>query len=242
MSNRVADQAHAPMVFENRSLFEPRLRLALLAGSIFAFAAVALLVRDSGGWAALGITAVALGVVFSDLLQNAAVGFSLRARRPFRRGDEIGVSGFEGTVEAVKLQATWLRTFDGRQVRIPNAALHTSPVILLTGLRLRRDEEDVWLPPGTDPLRAKQMFEEMLPNIDGVAADPAPEVLICDFNGSSARLKASWWAGSRNAQHVLVRGRVIGGLAGLSWAKGLHLGSPVTGNDDAPASHPATRH
>jgi len=42
---------------------------------------------------------------------------------PFRIGDQIVFGDYEGTVEQIETRATRMRTYDGRQVLIPNADL-----------------------------------------------------------------------------------------------------------------------
>jgi small conductance mechanosensitive channel len=88
----------------------------------------------------LGISGVAIGFAFRDILQNFLAGILLLLTEPFRIGDQIIVKNFEGTVEDIQTRATMIRTYNGRRVVIPNAQLFTQPVIVNTALDLRRLE------------------------------------------------------------------------------------------------------
>ncbi|WP_330449415.1 mechanosensitive ion channel domain-containing protein [Paracoccus marcusii] len=73
----------------------------------------------------LGIGSVAIGFAFKDILQNLLSGVLILLRQPFRVGDQIVVNGFEGTVEDIETRATFIKTYDGRRVIIPNAQIYT---------------------------------------------------------------------------------------------------------------------
>lgn len=75
--------------------------------------------------------------------QSPFVGRVGRITQPFRIGDQIVVSGFEGTVEDIQTRATFIRTYDGRRVVVPNAGLFTDTVVVNTAFPQRRLEYDV---------------------------------------------------------------------------------------------------
>ena len=56
----------------------------------------------------LGITSVAIGFAFKDILQNFFAGILILWRRPFVVGDQIRVKEFDGTVEAITTRSTRL--------------------------------------------------------------------------------------------------------------------------------------
>lgn len=55
----------------------------------------------------LGIGSVAVGFAFRDILQNFLAGIIILLTEPFRIGDQIVVSGFEGLVENIETRATF---------------------------------------------------------------------------------------------------------------------------------------
>ena len=49
----------------------------------------------------LGISGVVIGFAFRDILQNFLADILILLNEPFRLGDDVVVSGFEGTVEEI---------------------------------------------------------------------------------------------------------------------------------------------
>lgn len=72
----------------------------------------------------LGIVSIAAGIAFQTVLGNMFAGIVLLGRDGFRVGDQISVTDVAGTVTAISLTNTAVRTFDGRQVLIPNSLVH----------------------------------------------------------------------------------------------------------------------
>ena len=54
--------------------------------------------------ASLGLTGFALGFALKDALSNTLAGVLILIYQPFRRGDRIIISGFDGTVEQIDLR------------------------------------------------------------------------------------------------------------------------------------------
>lgn len=96
---------------------------AVLIASVIIFPSV----KPSTVISSLGIGSVAIGFAFKDILQNLLAGILLLINRPYRRGDQIVVKDYEGTVEHIQSRATLIKTYDGRRVIIPNSDVYTSP-------------------------------------------------------------------------------------------------------------------
>jgi small conductance mechanosensitive channel len=101
-------------------------------------------------------------------LQNFLAGILLLLTEPFRIGDQIIVTGFEGTVEDIQTRATMIRTYDGRRVVIPNAQLFTQSVIVNTAFALRRLEYDLDIDPSNNGERAKELILEAISSVQGM--------------------------------------------------------------------------
>jgi small conductance mechanosensitive channel len=78
----------------------------------------------------LGIGSVAIGFAFQNILQNFLAGILLLLQEPFRIGDWITVTGFEGNVEDIQTRATVIAGSDGQRIIIPNAVICTNPVVV----------------------------------------------------------------------------------------------------------------
>ncbi|NKE44867.1 mechanosensitive ion channel family protein [Roseomonas frigidaquae] len=159
--------------------------------------------------AGLGVGSVAIGFAFKDILQNWLAGVLLLLRQPFRPGDQIIVSGFEGTVQRIETRATVIRTYDGRDAIIPNADVYSNPVLVNTAHERRRDEYDLGIGYGDDIEAARQAILAAIGSLPEIEADPAPEVLVWDLAGSSVNLRIRWWTHARRIDVVLARSAVL---------------------------------
>jgi MscS family membrane protein len=73
--------------------------------------------------AGLGIGGLALALAAQKTVENVFGAFSIAVDEPFRQGDFIKVDGVMGTVEAIGLRSTRIRTLDRTVVAIPNGKL-----------------------------------------------------------------------------------------------------------------------
>lgn len=141
----------------------------------------------------LGISGVAIGFAFRDILQNFLAGILILLTEPFRLGDQIVVGGYEGTVEEIETRATSIRTYDGRRVVIPNSNLFTQSVTVNTAFEKRRLQYDVGIGYGDDIARAQAVIVGALRGVHGVLPAPPPEALVVDLAGSTVNIRARWW-------------------------------------------------
>jgi small-conductance mechanosensitive channel len=141
----------------------------------------------------LGIGSVAIGFAFRDILQNFLAGILLLLTRPFQIGDQIVSGQLEGTVEEVQTRATFLKTYDGRRVVIPNAELFTNKVVVNTAFDKRRVEYDVGVGYGDDLDVARDLILAALGGCKGVLQDPPPEALVMELAPSAVNIRARWW-------------------------------------------------
>lgn len=161
----------------------------------------------------LGITSVAIGFAFRDILQNLLAGVLLLLTEPFSVGDQIIVTDYEGTVETVQTRATTLKTYDGRRVVIPNADMFTESVIVNTAFPIRRSEYDIGIGYGDDLARAQELIVQAIRSVPDALEDPAPEALVWDLGASSLILRARWWTDSWRGDVVQIMDQVLGAIA-----------------------------
>lgn len=182
------------------------LLLGLLVGMAVAFPTV----NGSSILSALGVSGVAIGFAFRDILQNYFAGILLLWREPFRIGDQIITSSnFEGTVEAIETRATFIRTYDGRRVVIPNASLFIDSVTVNTAFAARRLEYDLGVGYGDDLESARRIILETLIEVEGVLPEPAPDVLVVAFGDFSIALRVRWWTRPQRADTLKAQDKVL---------------------------------
>lgn len=175
----------------------------------------------------LGIGGVAIGFAFKDIFQNLLAGILILLRHPFHVGDEITTGEFTGTVEAIETRATWLRTYDGRRVIIPNGDVYTKPVTVISAYDMLRSEYDVGIGYGDDLGHAKEIALQAIRGVEGVLADPAPDVLVWELAGSSKNLRLRWWTKPQRGEVLEVRDRVLRAAAEALSAAGVDLPFPT---------------
>ena len=175
----------------------------VLVGLLVAFVIIFPGFRPSQLIELLGISGVAIGFAFRDILQNFLAGILILLTEPFRIGDQIVVGNFEGTVEDIETRATMLRTYDGRRVVIPNSDLFTDSVIVNTAYTKRRLQYDVGIGYGDDIERARALILEVLHSIDHVLPDPPPQALVVDLGDFSVKIRALWWIRPPQRMEVL---------------------------------------
>lgn len=180
-----------------------------LLGLLVAVAIVAPSVKPATLLNLLGVSSIAIGFAFKDILQNFLAGILILLRQPFRVGDEIIFQSFEGTVETIDTRATLLKTYDGRRVVIPNGELYTNSVIVNTAHKARRTEYMVGIGYGDDVRTAANGVLETLRQVEGVLRDPAPDVLVMELAGSSVNIRARWWTDPHRKDVLAVQDRVI---------------------------------
>jgi len=157
----------------------------------------------------LGVSSVAIGFAFKDILQNMLSGILILLRQPFRVGDQIVSGGHEGTVERIETRATIIRTYDGRQVLLPNADVYTDAVIVNTAYDKRRSEYEIGIGCNDSWAEARRIMTEAAASCEGVLSDPAPEAIPVAMGDFANIVRLRWWTKPQRADQIHTFGRVI---------------------------------
>ena len=142
---------------------------------------------------ALGIGSVAIGFAFKDIFQNLLSGILLLISEPFRIGDQIVSGDYEGTGEDIKIRATTIKTYDGRQVVIPNSDLYTSALTVNTAYKQRRLQVAVGIGYEDDIEAAKAEILQALDKVESVSKKAQPSVIATGFGDSTIDLMVRWF-------------------------------------------------
>jgi small-conductance mechanosensitive channel len=175
----------------------------------------------------LGIGGVAIGFAFKDIFQNFLAGILILVTRPFGVGDQIRFKDYEGTVEDIQTRATYLKTYDGRRVIIPNGELYTNSVTVNTAFPQRRWQYDIGIGYGDDVEAARRIIQDVLDRADDVAPDPKADVIVVDLAESAVNLRARWWTTSRIADGLNAQDRVLTRVKQALTAAGIDLPFPT---------------
>ncbi len=158
--------------------------------------------------AGLGLSSVAIGFAFKDVLQNFFAGILILWQKPFRLGDQIIAGDFEGTIKDINIRATLMDTYDGRQVIIPNGQIVMEPITVNTAYTKRRTMMTVGIGYSENIENAQQAIYKALKELDGVLKDPGPWVYVSEFADSSINLDVYYWTLPDQATHLKVKNRV----------------------------------
>ena len=158
----------------------------------------------------LGVGSVAIGFAFRDILQNFLAGILLLVNQPFRIGDQIIADKLEGTVEDIQTRATYVRTYDGRRVVVPNSDLFTNLVTVNTAFETRRLEHVIGISYDDDIETAIGVLERVMRGAPSVLNDPEPDAFVVNFSDSSIDIQLFWWISSPFQKDVVFsRGEVL---------------------------------
>lgn len=176
----------------------------------------------------LGISSVAIGFAFRDILQNFLAGILILLTEPFQIDDQIIFKNFEGTVEQIQTRATTIRTYDGRRIIVPNSELFTHSVIVNTAFEHRRLEYDIGIGYGDDINTARQLILQAIRETDGVLQDPAPDAIVVALADSTVNIRARWWVQPPRRSDVLnFQDQVLTNIKNKLMANGIDLPFPT---------------
>jgi MscS family membrane protein len=161
--------------------------------------------KDIGAWlAGLGIAGIAVSLAAQDSLKNLFGSITIILDRPFKIGDRIICTGYEGVIEDIGFRSTKVRTNAGYLVSIPNANVVNSPIENISRRPGIRRSFAVRLPPDTpaekvkraativrDLLEDDEFREPTHPRINGESS--TPQVAWGDIVNNGLTLTIAYW-------------------------------------------------
>ena len=220
-----------------RVVLGPRIENPLL--ETVAVRAVALLVGVVGVYLVLsvcGLTGLAAGVLGGAGLGGLVVGFAFRniaenflasvllsMSQPFRAGDVVEIGGETGVVQKVTTRGTWLMSFDGNHIQIPNGTVYTSVIRNLTANPNVRLHFTVGLDYADAVAGAQGVILDALRSHSAVLSDPEPMALLDELGASTVNLKVYFWCDGVTNSGLKVRSSVIRRVKRAIEANGLTM-------------------
>jgi MscS family membrane protein len=102
--------------------------------------------------AAIGSTAIAVGLGAQDLIKNLVGGLVIIADRPYQLGDRVRIGQAYGEIDHIGLRSTKLTTAEDTRVTIPNSDILTCEAFNAnSGVPDCQVVTEVFLPPDVDP-------------------------------------------------------------------------------------------
>ena len=136
---------------------------------------------------------VAIGLALQGSLSNIAGWVLIIVTRPFKLGDYIVAQGVEGTVEEINLFYTHLKTFDNKQVTIPNGNLSANVIINYSAKDVRRLDLKFEISYDEDANKVIEIISNVVNNHQLVLDKPAPFVRVGAYEKSSTVIYTRVW-------------------------------------------------
>lgn len=143
--------------------------------------------------AGVGIVGLALGFAFQDLAANFMAGVLMTLRRPFRIGEVIETNEFTGTVEAISLRSTRLRSFQGNEIRLPNKYVFENPFVNFSESGDRRVDLACGVAYGDDLEHVRDVAVRSLAGLETLIAGRPVELVYTAFGNSSIDFELRFW-------------------------------------------------
>ena len=142
---------------------------------------------------AIGALGVTVGLALKDSMSNVASGVQILFNHTFRVGDYLSVEGVEGTVDRIEIMYTALRTFDNKEIIMPNSELTASVITNYTAQTTRRLDLSYSVSYSTDLAQARSVLEGLINGNEKVLLDRAPLVAIGEHKDSCIMVVAKVW-------------------------------------------------
>ncbi|WP_417601108.1 mechanosensitive ion channel family protein [Owenweeksia hongkongensis] len=162
----------------------------LLAFNVMGFTGVA-----AGLLAGAGVGALVIGFAFQDIGANFIAGVILAFNRPFSIGDTIEIAGVMGKVLSLNLRTTHVKTFDGKDVFIPNNTIvkeelvnYTKDGFIRLSFIVGIDYEDS-VEKAVETIIAATLEHKQVLQYEG----KKPMVIIKDLGVSTVNLEVRFW-------------------------------------------------
>ena len=156
--------------------------------------------------AILGAAGLAVGFALQGTLQNFAGGVIILIMKPFKVGDYISTSGYEGYVKEIRIFNTILTTFDNQCVILPNTDLATKSLVNYTREEYRRVDINVGICYGQSVERARELMFDLAKAEPKVIDNIKPTKVVCKAMADSSVNICLWaWVKQEDYWEVFFR-------------------------------------
>ena len=156
--------------------------------------------------AILGAAGLAVGFALQGTLQNFAGGVIILIMKPFKVGDYIATSGYEGFVKEIRIFNTFLTTFDNQCVILPNTDLATKSLVNYTREQYRRVDVNVGICYGQSVDKARELMLELANADTKVVNNIKPSKVVCKAMSDSSVDICLWaWVKQEDYWEVFFR-------------------------------------
>ncbi|MEO8197094.1 MAG: mechanosensitive ion channel [Thermoanaerobaculia bacterium] len=175
-----------------RELLVPLTRFAVLSiGVLMALDQMGFEVRSL--IAGLGIAGLAVGLAAQETMANIIAGFAILWDQPFRLGDTVTMAGNQGQVSEIGLRSTRIRTFDQREVILPNKEVIQQPIVNHSRSPAMRIDAAMAVAYGIAVERVREVLLAAARRDLPVLASPEPQVVVTALGESGVTVELRVW-------------------------------------------------
>jgi small conductance mechanosensitive channel len=156
-------------------------------------AAAHLGINVTAALAGISVAGIAVGLAAQDSLSNMIAGFLIFWDKPFFVGDYVTVMNQYGQVVEITMRSTRIRTQQNTYVVIPNKHIIDSVLVNHTKHGDIRVEVEIGIAYKESVPEARRVMLAAVSKVDGVLADPAPDVVVLRTGASSVDLMIRTW-------------------------------------------------
>lgn len=160
----------------------------------------------------LGALGVGVGFGLQGSVGNFINGIIMLIERPIRLGDIVNFDGTVGVVQNIGMRATTLRSPQGAEIVIPNAALLAGKITNWSPFGSPRQiEVDIAVELGNDQTLVQRLILDTASHIKGIAPNPSPVLLFHGYSPGTMNFAIRMWT-LRGTDWELARSHYITAL------------------------------
>jgi small-conductance mechanosensitive channel len=186
----------------------------------------------TGVLTAAGASAVIIGFAFRDIGENFISGIILSFNRPFNVDDTVSIGDIFGKIKNIEFRYTKVRTFDGRDVYIPNSDVIKKPVYNYTEDGFFRFDFVVGIAYENDIKEAEKLIIKITNETPEVYNDESHSnfVYTDSLGVSTVNLKVQFWIKTfeYGMEALLIKGNVIANVKKALLAEGFALPADIS--------------
>lgn len=150
-------------------------------------------VQTAGFIAAVGAAGLAVGLAMQGALSNFAAGVLIVMFRHYKVGDYIEAGGVGGSVVAVQILTTTLRTPDNKIIIIPNSQIMDGIITNYSANDMRRVDMTFGVSYDDDIDKVRSVIREVLDADSRIHKDPEPVIVVGALADSSVNFLVRPW-------------------------------------------------
>ena len=153
--------------------------------------------------ASLAAAAVAIGLALQDSLSNVASGVLIILNKKFKVGDYLETEGLTGTVIRIEMMNTVLKTYDNKEIIIPNSNLMSNNITNHFAFDERRVDLNVGISYEDDIDKARAILWNIIRSKKEILQENQNQIIVNDLGESSVEISVKVWCKSDDYWNVL---------------------------------------